>query len=285
MAKGRERLTDFLVAVPERSSLMNMTHYIPRAHDIFRGTTLSVLLGIVSASVVAAALPAQFTYKTVGDRKLVLHVSYPSDWKPADHRAAIVFFFGGGWTNGKVEQFLPQATYLAKRGMVAVRADYRVKSRDNVTPDKCVEDAISAIRWVRGNAKRLGIDPNRIVASGGSAGGHLAACTYFTEGINAPTDDLNVSHQPNAMILFNPALDFIGLAESDRKQHAKGLDRATMLKLSPLRLMQTKFPPTLILDGTADFLYDQNKAFVDKGKKLGAPVEVYLAEGVKHGFC
>jgi acetyl esterase/lipase len=61
--------------------------------------------------------------------------------------------------------------------MVAMVADYRVKSRNNVTANKCVADAKSAIRWVREHASELGVDPNKIAAGGGSAGGHLAAAT------------------------------------------------------------------------------------------------------------
>src|SRR5262249_6892648 len=141
--------------------------------------------------------------------ELEMHVHFPPDWKMGDKRAAIVFFFGGGWTNGRVEQFEPQAAYLAGRGMVAARADYRVKSRHNVTPDVCVEDAKSAVRWLLQNAAMLGVDPDRLVASGGSAGGHIAACTACP-GLDAAGEDTKISSRPNAMILFNPVLRFDG---------------------------------------------------------------------------
>src|SRR6185369_1048354 len=80
-------------------------------------------------------------YKTVGDVKLNLYVFKPSDWKATDKRPAIVFFFGGGWTNGSPSQFEPECRHFAQRGMVAITADYRVKSRNNVTPVECVTDA------------------------------------------------------------------------------------------------------------------------------------------------
>jgi len=90
--------------------------------------------------------------------------------------------------------------------MVTARADYRVKSRHGVTPKECVDDARSAVRWFRENAGKLGVDPNRIVASGGSAGGHIAACTTLMP--EEELKDEKVSCKANALILFNPVLRF-----------------------------------------------------------------------------
>jgi acetyl esterase/lipase len=72
-------------------------------------------------------------------------------------RPAIVFFFGGAWTNGNVEQFVPQSQYLAQRGMVANVADYRVFGRHITTALESIADAKSAIRWIgeHGTASRL----------------------------------------------------------------------------------------------------------------------------------
>ena len=91
------------------------------------------------------------------------------------NNSAIVFFFGGGWIGGSPRQFIEQAKFFTSKGMVSIIADYRVFSRDSVRAIKCISDAKSAIRWVRKNAKSLVIDSNKIVASGVSAGGHLAA--------------------------------------------------------------------------------------------------------------
>lgn len=117
---------------------------------------------------------ASHIYKSIDGIDLRLHVFAPPETKGAP-RAAIVFFFGGGWVQGTVDQFVPQAKYLAQRGMVAIVADYRVGQRHKTTPFAAMADAKSAIRWVRSHAKELGVDPNRIAAAGGSSGGHIAA--------------------------------------------------------------------------------------------------------------
>lgn len=87
-----------------------------------------------------------FTYAKTKQAELEMVVHFPSGWKDTDKRPGIVFFFGGGWENGTIKAFEPQAKYLASRGMVAARADYRVKSRHGVTPKQCVDDARTAIR-------------------------------------------------------------------------------------------------------------------------------------------
>ena len=86
------------------------------------------------------------------------------------------------------------------------RADYRVRSRHNTLAVTCVEDGKSAVRWIRKNAERLGIDPNRIAAGGGSAGGHVAACAGVVPGLDAANESVEISSVPNALALFNPAM-------------------------------------------------------------------------------
>ena len=100
-------------------------------------------------------------YKVVDDAQLEMFIFAPPDHQPSDRRPAIVFFFGGGWTNGSPGQFAEHCKHLAARGMVAMTAEYRVRSRHGVLADSCVRDAKSAIRWVRANAKRLGVDPDK----------------------------------------------------------------------------------------------------------------------------
>src|SRR6478609_8954100 len=94
---------------------------------------LLIVVSVASGQDQAKPTTKTFTYKKTKQTDLEIHVHFPPDWKKDDKRPAIVFFFGGGWTSGTVKRFEPQAEYLASRGMVAARADYRVKSRHEVT--------------------------------------------------------------------------------------------------------------------------------------------------------
>jgi len=222
-------------------------------------------------------------YKTIGEVKLYLHVFRPPNSpKPpgkSERLPAIVFFFGGGWTNGTVNQFVKHSEYLASRGMVAVVADYRVKSRHGVTPVECVADAKSAIRWLRSHASELGIDVSRIVAAGGSAGGHLAAATALVQGLDEKGEDPKISSAPNALVLFNPALDL----SASRMIEVIGRQA---LEISPLQYVRAGAPPTIIFHGTADTTvpFKQAEDFCAAMKKHGNRCELVSYEGRAHGF-
>lgn len=144
-------------------------------------------------------------YKKIDTTELKIWIHYPE--KVKKRHAAIIFFHGGGWNNGTAEQFLPQSEYLASQGMVTIRASYRLKNVHGTTPKEALEDAKSAIRFLRLNAKELHILPNKIAAGGGSAGGHLAAAAFTSININDPKDAINVSAKPNSLVLFNPVID------------------------------------------------------------------------------
>ena len=256
------------------------------------------LLLLLLASTVEAKdkYPPQFdgaaiaSYKTVGDVSLKLWIFNPKDHQPTDHRAAILFFFGGGWTGGSPMQFQNHCEQLAKRGMVAITVDYRVKSRHNVKPVQCVADAKSAVRWVRANAAKLGIDPQRIAAAGGSAGGHLAACTAFLKEFDEPTEDMSVSSVPNALVLFNPALmlaplDGYNFGASGARVSEERFG-AKPEQISPAHHVKKDAPPTIIFHGKADTTvpYATAEAFTAEMKKAGCRCELVGYEGAKHGF-
>ena len=233
------------------------------------------------------------TFKVVDDFELKLWIFEPRGHQPSDTTPAIVFFFGGGWTNGSPSQLTKQCEYLAARGMVAITADYRVASRNNVTMDKCVSDAKSAIRWVREHSSEYGIDPNRIVASGGSAGGHLAVSTALLPKFDEPNENLEISSKPNALVLFNPALYFDpqdnGEASDVENRSPNPVDRYgdnTAEDLSPYHHITKGAPPTIILSGSEDFLITEKtiNMFGNKMKEVGSECTFVIYEGEPHGF-
>ena len=131
--------------------------------------------------------PEKIPYKITPQDTLHLFVFKPDTANTS--KSAIVFFFGGGWVNGNPSQFFEHGKYLASRGMVAFCAEYRIFSKHGTTPFECVEDGKSAVRWIREHADEFGIDPEKIVAAGGSAGGHVAACTSIIEGYDNEWSD------------------------------------------------------------------------------------------------
>ncbi|MEY4483103.1 MAG: hypothetical protein RL693_555 [Verrucomicrobiota bacterium] len=245
------------------------------------------------ATFVAVSLPAQkaklpepaerLVYKTVGDTMLELWVYKPADWKSTDKRSAIVFYHGGGWKGGDPSAFSRQCEKLAARGMVAISVQYRLTSQAGVKIEDCVKDARSAFRWVTSHAMELGIDPAKIAAGGGSAGGHLAATLVTLDQINDAADDLKVPIRPAALVLFNPAvkLDFPKARENRSEEEIAG-----MMKLSPYHSLKAGHPPTIIFHGSTDRTVPIQTVqdYAAKVKELGGTCELSVFEGRDHAF-
>jgi acetyl esterase len=219
-------------------------------------------------------------YKQAGQTDLRASIVYPPNYKPGQTCPALVFFFGGGWIRGSVTQFEKACHYFADRGMITIAFDYRVSSRQKTTPFEAVQDARSAMRWMRKNASRLGIQPDRIVAAGGSAGGHLALATAVLDGINEPDDDKSISTLPSALVLFNPVIK----TTIGGYGHERLGDRAE--SLSPVAHVRPGIPPTIIFHGEADTTVPIQNAeeFCERMQAAGNRCELHRFAGQKHGF-
>ncbi|HSP43621.1 MAG TPA: alpha/beta hydrolase, partial [Luteolibacter sp.] len=238
-----------------------------------------IALGLSSAGM--AREPDQVVvYKKTKQAELKLHIFQPPGHQPSEKRPAIVFFFGGGWNSGKPGQFFPHCEYLASRGMVAASAEYRVKSAHGTTPRECVMDGKSAVRWLRQHAGELGIDPQRIAAGGGSAGGHVAAATAIPDHFEEPDEDKGVSCRPDALVLYNPVFDNGpgGYGHDRVKEYWK--------EISPMHHIGKNTPPTVVFLGTKDHLIPVTTA--EKYRRLmeenGRRCDLHLYEDQKHGF-
>jgi acetyl esterase/lipase len=174
--------------------------------------------------------------------------------------------------------------------MVAITVDYRVGSRHNVKPTACLADAKSALRWVRQNAARLGIDPNRIAASGGSAGGHLAAAIATVPGFDEAGEDPAISAAPNACVLFNPAVVLAPIEGVDSKGYEDRVGAERMgtdpRNISPAHHVKQGAPPMIIFHGRADTTvpFTTAEAFTAIMQKAGNRCELVGYDGQNHGF-
>ncbi len=187
----------------------------------------------------------EIVFRTTPQGELKMTFFYPDGWKATDKRPGIVFFFGGGFVGGEAKQFFSKSGYLASRGMVAASAEYRIKNKHKTTVDEALVDCQAAFGWLKEHATEQGIDPEKLSAGGGSAGG-TCALSIWKAGV-----------KPASFVLFNPAW----------------LD-----KLTP----DETFPPTVMFFGSADKMYAEAQGFLAKAPR--GKVELFVAKDQPHGF-
>jgi acetyl esterase len=175
-----------------------------------------------------------------------LFVFKPADWKQTDHRPALIFFFGGGWTHGSPTAGADFARMAAPLGLVGIAPDYRTKTRFGTSPLESVADSRAAFRWIQDHAVELGIDPARIIVGGHSAGGHLALWTAIDK--TPPGSDPNEAPKakPAALFLLAPVSD---TSPTGYTPYRFG---ANALALSPVHQLDGKMPPTLLIHADTD---------------------------------
>jgi acetyl esterase len=220
-------------------------------------------------------------YKQVDGLPLHLDLFKPASQSKVPS-SCIVFFHGGGWSRGAPRQFYRQAAYLASKGMLAISVEYRTRRNSGATPLQAVMDAKSAMRWIREHASTLNIDPHKIAAAGGSAGGQLAVATAVDDEINSPMDNRSISARPDALILYNPVID------NGPGPGSYGYRRVANYwkTFSPMHNIKAPMPPTLILIGDRDHLIPLStiKTFTEKVRATGARCDLYIFPGANHGF-
>jgi len=241
---------------------------------------------LARADYIASRLPALapdkvVVYKKVADRELELRIFLPEGWTAADKRPCLHMIHGGGWGGMDPSRMYPFAADFAKRhGMVGISVQYRLYKPGTATVFDCVKDARSSVRYVRAHAAELGIDPAKLIVSGGSAGGHLAAATALFDKVNEDTDDLGISCRPDAMVLLFPVID----------TSAEGYGQAKIgerwQELSPVHHVRAGLPPTLTFHGTGDTVtpFAGAKAFHEAMLAAGNESALDVNEGGKHGY-
>lgn len=242
---------------------------------------------VITAALIALPLAAQkgehpegkaFVYKTVEGRQLHLYVNQPANWESGKPHAAVVLYHGGGWVGGGPGSFNTQAERIAKGGATGITVEYRLLPKgSSVPPDICVQDAKSAFRWVRSHAKELNIDPDRIAAGGGSAGGYMAAYLGVLFGWDDPQDDLKIAAKPNALVLWNPVLDTTPDGYGNARFGAEAPQR------TPFVADPTSWPPTLVQSGEDDHLIHA-PVLRREAARMGDRWTLKLYPGAGHGF-
>lgn len=220
-------------------------------------------------------------YKTVADRELELRLFLPDGWAPTDKRSCFHIIHGGGWGGMDPSRMYPFASDFATRhGMVGISVQYRLYQPGTTTVFDCVKDARSSVRYVRAHAHELGIDPAKIVVSGGSAGGHLAAATALFDEVNEESDDLSVSCRPDALILLFPVID------TSKEGYGNEKIGERWKELSPVHHVRPRLPPTLTFHGTGDITtpFIGAKTFHESMLAAGNRSELDINEGGKHGY-
>jgi len=237
---------------------------------------------------------AAIEYTKPDNQRLQLNMARP---KSGDGPfPAVLCIHGGGFRAGKREGYDAQIVRLAEKGDVAVTVSYRLAPKYPFPA--AIHDTKAAVRWLRANAKKYGIDPDRIGVTGGSAGGHLAQFLGVTSDVKEfegdggnPTQSSKVACVVN---VYGPS-DFT-------KSYGKSVDAADVLPLflggnlekarpahiraSPLYWVTPNAAPTLCIHGTEDkyVAHEQSEWLVERLKAAGVEAELLTLEGAGHGF-
>jgi len=219
-------------------------------------------------------------YAKYGTRELMLDMYLPKV-KSALPVPCIIVIHGGGWRSGDKQRFARHAAYLADKGFAAACIGYRLLPEVKI-PD-CVQDCKAAVRWVRANATRYHINPDRLGTIGGSAGGHLVAmlgASYKAGKLEGNGGNTGVSSRVQAVVAMAAVTDFAAFGSKLE------MDKDTAALVSPVTYVDKDSAPLLLLHGDGDKLVPlkQSEILLAKYKEAGAPAEMFTFKGAGHGF-
>lgn len=236
-------------------------------------------------------------YCSVGERKLLLDTFYP-ERKSNANRIAIIIIHGGGWRSGDRSQHHPLAQQLANRGYVCFTPQYRL-STEALYP-AAVHDIKTSIRWVKDHAKQYGVDTNKVVVLGFSAGGQLAALIGNTNGqplFEGNNGTYAGSSAVQAIVDIDGTLSFIH-PESGEGDDSKKISAATNWfgasrkdnpalweQASPLSWAGPNSVPTLFINSSVARMHAGRNDYIDILRKNNIYTEVKEFENSPHHFC
>jgi len=215
-------------------------------------------------------------YKISGSDTLSAHIYFPEHKQK--NRPCILILHGGGWYIGHPLTRTHIPKHFNELGFVAIAVEHRIKGRQDATPLDGLEDAKAAVSWVRGHAEDLGIDPEKVIASGLSSGGTLAALTAVTSDLEIESTEIN--SKPNAVIIWSGCVD---VTTQGWFQYCLN-DQVDNKELSPTHLIDTGIVPFLLFQGDLD-KSNHYSTHVDFMKKMNAAdnyCELILFENTRH---
>jgi acetyl esterase/lipase len=233
------------------------------------------------------------TYCSPQGRPQLLDLYLPDAQLHPGPRPTAVFIHGGGWTGGSRgdARARPEIDELVARGYAVAALDYRLAPAAPFPA--ALDDVRCAVRFLRAQASRWSLDPQRLVAWGSSAGGHLAALLAYTrpeDGLGTPVSEwAGVSHQVRAVALLWAPLDLPALlagAASSTWTPIFGSDAAALARYSPNRYARAASPPTLLVHGTRDVLVSpaQSLALLQSLQQLNVPAGLQLVSNAGHSL-
>lgn len=242
-------------------------------------------------------LPANVRYEPdvvflSGGREEKADLYFPTEMPARRRLPAVLVIHGGGFNDG--DKARPReinfATNLVANGYVAMSINYKLRKRQGETTwPQSVLDAKAAVRWLRKNADRLGIDADRIGAMGGSAGGNLSAMLALTgpnDGFDAKTPYGEFSSRISCAVDFYGAVKL--LEYHDMKMFAKTRAEAPELyeRASPVTYASAGDAPLLIIHGTKDETVpiSQSESLVAALQKAAVPHQFVVVTNAPHTF-
>lgn len=205
----------------------------------------------------------------------------------------LILIHGGGWRSGHRQDYKFYTTRFAAHGYVAATVTYRLKEAGYFP--NCVEDVKCAVRWMRENAERIHVDPDRIAVMGGSAGGHLAMMAGFSSDVpefEGSGGHAGVSSAVQAVIDIYGPTDFTSGPNRNHRL-VTGFLQGTyeelpdkFQKASPITYVDPSDPPTLIIHGTIDSLVPvrQSDLLAKKFQELGMDYWYDRMDGWPHAM-
>lgn len=227
------------------------------------------------------------------ERKEKADLYYPKAASGGMKLPAIVFIHGGGFNDGDKarQREVSICSDLARGGYVAMSINYKLWNSGVKHPTwpQCVYDAKTAVRWLRKNAAQVGIDPDRIGAIGGSAGGNLASMLAVTgpaDGLDPKEPMGDVSARVSCAVDLYGAVDLPNYHDMKMFLKTRAEDAAVYAKASPINYCDKSDPPMLLIHGTADEVvnHSQSVTFAEKLKAAGVQHELISIPDAPHSF-